>query len=177
MPPTPSTLSTSSPSLAILRPFAALALAGVVGSPAPVAAQGLPRGPVVAALDPSPAGPAWAVAAAPASVASGPATPGPASSPAPAGRWEVRTQDITLSRTLERWAAQAGYRLRWDAARNFLIAAPDVYQGGFEDAVQAVLDSAGIRESDYPLEACVYANTPPLVRITRRGEQSRECHA
>jgi hypothetical protein len=92
-------------------------------------------------------------------------------------RWEVRTQDITLSHTLERWAAQAGYRLKWDASRNFLIGAPDAYEGGFEDALQAVLGSAGIRGSDYPLEACIYANTPPLVRITRQGEQARECHA
>jgi hypothetical protein len=96
---------------------------------------------------------------------------------APASRWEVRTQDITLSHTLERWAAQAGYRLKWDASRNFLIGAPDAYDGGFEDALQAVLGSAGIRGSDYPLEACIYANTPPLVRITRQGEQARECHA
>jgi hypothetical protein len=91
--------------------------------------------------------------------------------------WEVRTQDITLARTLERWASTAGYRLRWDADRNFLIAASDRYEGSFESALQAVLASAGIRQSDYPLEACVYANRPPLVRITRMGEQSRECEA
>jgi len=97
--------------------------------------------------------------------------------PASPRRWEVRTQDITLSRTLERWAAQAGYRLRWDAGRNFLIAAPDAYEGRFEDALQAVLESAGIRGSDFPLEACIYANKPPLVRITRQGEQARECRA
>jgi len=44
-------------------------------------------------------------------------------------------------------------------------------------ALQTVLNSAGIRQSDYPLEACIYANDPPLVRITRQGEQSRECEA
>jgi hypothetical protein len=97
--------------------------------------------------------------------------------PYAAPRWEVRTQDITLSRTLERWAADAGYRLKWDASRNFLIGAPDAFEGRFEDALQAVLASAGIRGSDYPLEACIYANTPPLVRITRWGEQGGECHA
>lgn len=91
--------------------------------------------------------------------------------------WEVLTQDITLARTLERWAAMAGYRLRWDADRNFLIAASDRYEGSFEAALRSVLVSAGIRESDYPLEACVYANRPPLVRITRMGEQARECEA
>jgi len=91
--------------------------------------------------------------------------------------WSVLTQDITLARTLERWGAQAGYRVKWDAQRNFLIGAPDSVEGTFESALKAILNSAGIRQSDYPLEACIYANTPPLVRITRQGEQARECDA
>jgi hypothetical protein len=91
--------------------------------------------------------------------------------------WSVLVQDITLARTLERWGAQAGYRVKWDAQRNFLIGAPDSVEGTFETALKTVLGSAGIRQSDYPLEACVYANTPPLVRITRQGEQARECDA
>ena len=91
--------------------------------------------------------------------------------------WEVRASDVTLARTLERWSADAGHKLKWDASRNFLIGAPDQYTGTFEEALQHVLRSPGIRYSDFPLEACVYANTPPLVRITRLGEQSRECAA
>ena len=91
--------------------------------------------------------------------------------------WSVLVQDITLARTLERWGAQAGYRVRWDAQRNFLIGAPDSVEGTFESALREILNSAGIRQSDYPLEACIYANTPPLVRITRQGEQARECEA
>jgi hypothetical protein len=91
--------------------------------------------------------------------------------------WSVLVQDITLARTLERWGAQAGYRVKWDAQRNFLIGAPDSVEGTFESALKAILNSAGIRQSDYPLEACIYANTPPLVRITRQGEQARECDA
>lgn len=118
-------------------------------------------------------------AAAPVALPVSPFTGGRTASTAGDGQahWEVRVQDVMLSRTIERWAADAGYRLKWDAARNFLIGAPDLYAGDFEAALQAVLGSAGIRDSDYPLEACVYANTPPLVRITRQGEQSRECHA
>jgi hypothetical protein len=96
---------------------------------------------------------------------------------APVARWSVLVQDITLARTLERWAAQAGVRVKWDAQRNFLIGAPDSVEGTFETALKAILSSAGIRQSDYPLEACIYANTPPLVRITRAGEQARECDA
>ncbi len=132
-----------------------------------------PAGGLAAALPVRPyagAVPAVAPAVTPAVV---PAAGG--GSPLPPLRWEVRTQDITLSHTLERWAADAGYRVKWDAARNFLIGAPDAYEGSFEVALQAVLGSAGIRESDYPLEACVYANHPPLVRITRQGEQAKEC--
>ena len=94
-----------------------------------------------------------------------------------AAHWNVLVQDITLARTLERWGAQAGYRVKWDAQRNFLIGAPDSVEGTFEAALKAILNSAGIRQSDYPLEACIYANTPPLVRITRQGEQVRECDA
>ncbi len=100
-----------------------------------------------------------------------------ATDPAAATHWSVLVQDITLARTLERWGAQAGYRVKWDAQRNFLIGAPDSVDGTFETALKAILNSAGIRQSDYPLEACIYANTPPLVRITRQGEQTRECDA
>jgi hypothetical protein len=95
----------------------------------------------------------------------------------PPRHWSVLVQDITLERTLQRWGAQAGVRLKWDAQRNFLIGAPDTIEGTFEAALRTVLDSAGIRQSDYPLEACIYANDPPLVRITRRGEQAHECEA
>ncbi|HEY8975490.1 MAG TPA: toxin co-regulated pilus biosynthesis Q family protein [Burkholderiaceae bacterium] len=103
---------------------------------------------------------------------------GGASGPeAPPRHWSVLVQDITLERTLQRWGAQAGVRLKWDAQRNFLIGAPDMIEGTFETALKTVLDSAGIRQSDYPLEACIYANDPPLVRITRRGEQAHECEA
>jgi hypothetical protein len=112
-----------------------------------------------------------------------PSAPAVSASAAPTGgaaraaAWEVRASDVTLARTLERWAAAAGYKLKWDASRNFLIGAPDEYVGTFEEALQHILQSPGIRYSDYPLEACVYANTPPLIRITRLGEQRRECDA
>jgi hypothetical protein len=102
---------------------------------------------------------------------------GIAAGEAQVARWSVLVQDITLARTLERWGAQAGVRVKWDAQRNFLIGAPDSVEGTFETALKAILSSAGIRQSDYPLEACIYANTPPLVRITRQGEQARECDA
>jgi hypothetical protein len=94
-----------------------------------------------------------------------------------AQRWTVMPSDVTLARTLERWSEAAGYRIKWDAERNFLISAPSSFTGDFETVLSAVLSTPGIRSSDYPLEACIYANTPPLVRITRQGEQARECVA
>lgn len=92
-------------------------------------------------------------------------------------QWEVLTTDVTLAKTFERWAAIAGYRMKWDATRSFLIDGPNTFQGTFEDAVAAVLATPGIQMGDYPLEACIYTNTRPLVRITRQGEQTRECEA
>jgi hypothetical protein len=144
----------------------AIAAAGTVHATDPSQAMPQARRP---AADAIPVAPYAAVASA--SEAGGEAAA------APIGHWSVLTQDITLARTLERWAAQAGYRVKWDAQRNFLIGAPDSVDGTFEAALTTVLGSAGIRQSDYPLEACIYANTPPLVRITRQGEQARECSA
>lgn len=114
-----------------------------------------------------------------ATMAAAPAAPAPQEQSAAVQQqsWEVRTSDVTLSRTLERWAASAGYRLKWDAARNFLISAPSTFSGDFEEALSQALSTPGVRLSDYPLEACIYPNTPPLARITRQGEQTRECAA
>lgn len=114
-----------------------------------------------------------------ATMAAAPAAPAPQEPSAAVQQqsWEVRTSDVTLSRTLERWAASAGYRLKWDAARNFLISAPSTFSGDFEEALSQALSTPGVRLSDYPLEACIYPNTPPLARITRQGEQTRECAA
>jgi hypothetical protein len=63
----------------------------------------------------------------------------------------------------------------WDVDKHLLIDAPDVYLGSFEQVVSAVLSSPGLVQGPYPLEVCFYPNTPPLARITRRGEQSRDC--
>ena len=107
----------------------------------------------------------------------GAAPPAPVFLVASVPRWEVLTSDMTLSKTLARWAQDAGYRLQWDAPRNFLIGAPTGFSGDFETAVSALLSTPGIRLSEFPLEACLYGNSPPLLRITRYGEQARECAA
>lgn len=86
--------------------------------------------------------------------------------------WEVRVSDVRLEMTLERWAAAAGYKLLWDADRHVLLSAGDTFRGEFLEAVNRVLQSPAISQSDYPLEAVVYSNNPPVLRITRDGDQS-----
>ncbi len=91
-------------------------------------------------------------------------------------RFEVRLQDVRLHVAMQRWAADTGVRLRWDADRHVLISAPMVFEA--EDALQAVgmaLSTPGIANSAYPLEVCAYPNVPPLLRITRQGEQGKDC--
>ena len=90
-------------------------------------------------------------------------------------QWDLRLQDVTLAAVFHRWAGVAGWRVLWDVDKHLLIDAPDVYLGSFEQVVSAVLSSPGLVQGPYPLEVCFYPNTPPLARITRRGEQSRDC--
>lgn len=122
-----------------------------------------------------------APAAAPASAtvvaAAAPALAAPPAVPAPPEKaWEIRVKDIHLASTFHRWATDAGYRVRWDAAKHVLVEAPDTIRGSFESALQQVLESPGIAQGAYPLEVCFYPNTPPLARITRKGDQDKECH-
>ena len=93
----------------------------------------------------------------------------------PAKSWVVEVKDVTLSNTFMRWAEAAGHKVRWDAEKHVLVEAPDTLVGTFEEAVIAVLSSSGIADGAYPLEVCFYSNNPPLARITRKGEQEKEC--
>ncbi|WP_334120459.1 TcpQ domain-containing protein [Limnobacter sp.] len=90
-------------------------------------------------------------------------------------QWELKVEDGRLDKAIRRWAKEAGYTFRWDADRYVLIAAGTTFSGTFEYAVEQVLETPGIKNSEYPLEACVYNNEPPLLRITRLGDQKEEC--
>lgn len=89
--------------------------------------------------------------------------------------WRVESSDVRLSTTLERWAKASGYNLIWDAQKQVLLSAKDSFDGTLEQALVRVLSSPAIRKSEYPLEACFYPNQPPVIRITRLGEQAEEC--
>ena len=89
--------------------------------------------------------------------------------------WEVRSADLNLANVFTRWGKEAGYAVRWDARKNAMVEGPDRVGGSFEEALTFVLSGPGISTSAYPLEVCFYPNTPPLARITRKGEQDKEC--
>lgn len=93
--------------------------------------------------------------------------------PAPPEKWDVQIADVNLFATFDRWGRKAGYRVKWDATRHVLIDAPGEIAGSFEEAVEGVLGSPGVSQSEYPLEVCFYPNK--VARITRRGDQQKEC--
>lgn len=126
----------------------------------------------------TPALAATAVAAPIAAISPSTVVAGPISavaSPANIKTWRILSEDIRLSSTLDRWTKEAGYNLVWDAQKQVLLSAKDSFSGTLEEALQRVLSSPAIRKSDYPLEACFYPNQPPVIRITRLGEQTEEC--
>lgn len=99
----------------------------------------------------------------------------PVAVPEPAQSWEIRATDVRLDLVLERWAKAAGWRVQWDANRHVELSGPNTFKGAFRDVVGDVLATPGIKFSDYPLEGCIYPNVPPLIRITRMGDQANEC--
>lgn len=89
--------------------------------------------------------------------------------------WAILPTDGRLATTLERWAKADGMKLVWDAQQHVMLSSSDSYTGTLTEALSRVLTSPAIRFSPYPLEACIYPNSPPVLRITRAGEQSLEC--
>lgn len=89
--------------------------------------------------------------------------------------WTIDSTDVRLVDAFSRWAKKAGVQLRWDAERHVEIGAIDIYEGDIEQAMIAALSSPSIANSDFPLEVCFYPNRPTLARVTRRGEQWRNC--
>lgn len=101
---------------------------------------------------------------------------GASSAAALSRKWEILIKDINVHGTFQRWARDAGWQVRWDAGKHVLVEAPDTLQGSFEDVVRTVLESPGIALGPYPLEVCFYPNNPPLARVTRKGDQAKECN-
>lgn len=89
--------------------------------------------------------------------------------------WTILPTDGKLATTFDRWAKAAGMRLIWDAQQHIMLSSADTFTGTFAEALHRVLSSPAIRQSAYPIEACIYPNNPPVVRITRLTEQQLEC--
>ena len=89
--------------------------------------------------------------------------------------WTLDIKDVNYYGAFQRWATEAGYQVRWDADKHFLVEAVDTFSGSFEDALTGVLKNPAVVFSKYPLEVCFYPNTPPLARITRKGVQEKDC--
>ena len=94
----------------------------------------------------------------------------------PMRAYEVHVADVRLVASMQRWAAMDGVRLRWDADKHVLITAPMTFRARSAfDAIAQVLSTSGIRNGSFPLEVCEYPNQPALLRITRQGEQAKDC--
>ncbi|MCE2679890.1 MAG: toxin co-regulated pilus biosynthesis Q family protein [Burkholderiales bacterium] len=89
--------------------------------------------------------------------------------------WELRQEDERIDVSLKRWATKMGYNFRWDAERYVLVEASNKFRGDFPSVIRQLLGSSSIKNSSFPLEACLYNNNPPLFRVTRMGDQSEDC--
>ena len=163
--------------LASAAPLTSMAQNKVVGEPMIAVAAtrtSLPMAPNKVATPPEPATPQTSVVAQ--NTPSAAVAVSPSVAPVPSQEhYTVELRDISLANVVTRWAGQSGWRVRWDADVNFLIDAPNVYTGSFEFALESLLSTPGVAHSAYPLEVCFYSNNPPLARITRRGDQNKEC--
>lgn len=81
--------------------------------------------------------------------------------------WEVKVSDVTLRKTLLRWAKQAGWQLSWEVKVDYPVQLEAIYLGSFDSAVEQY--TAALRGSDYPLIACFYDGNR-VVRVLHFGE-------
>jgi hypothetical protein len=78
----------------------------------------------------------------------------------------IRPSDGVLRRSLERWAAMAGFQLAWDVDRDHSVSADANFGDDFKSALGKALASTA--HSDVPLRACMHdQGGKTLVRIIR----------
>lgn len=81
----------------------------------------------------------------------------------PSGRiehWTIGPADRRLSIALQRWCAQTGWQLVWEAERDFPVEVQVGISGTFVEALHQVMDS--LSDSDYPLQAVLNPRTQVL---------------
>jgi hypothetical protein len=91
----------------------------------------------------------------------------------PKGRFEIKSEDETLSITFKRWSTQEGYQLVWDADKDFPTFETIYDQTNFEDTIYQVMSD--IENSDYPLHACMYKNKVlRIIPMSKNCERQKE---
>jgi hypothetical protein len=134
-----------------------------------------PAAPVIqqASAEPAkPAAPGPTVSAKPV-LAQAPVAPVVPAAPAAAASiatWEVRIDDIAISRTLKRWGLQAGYQVVWSSPKDFPVAATASITGDFHEALKSVIES--LAQTDSPVMAVYYVNN--VVQIVRFTGQAAD---
>ncbi|PRP68503.1 hypothetical protein BUE93_22140 [Chromobacterium amazonense] len=89
--------------------------------------------------------------------------------PAPAESWVVSPADGTIRRALNRWAAQAGWQLHWEAGVDLPVTVSAAFSGSFRDAVQGLFGSLSAAEVN--LTALLY-NGNRVVRVVETGRRA-----
>ena len=88
----------------------------------------------------------------------------------PIENWTLGPQDRRLSIALQRWTAQAGWQLLWEADRDFPIELEVRLQGALSSVLEQIMSS--LQDSDYPLQAVMNPQTR-VVRVRRQYEARR----
>ena len=84
----------------------------------------------------------------------------------PESNWWLNPQDRRLSIVLQRWSAQAGWQLVWEAERDFPLEVQAELTGSFAEVLSELMDS--LADTDYPLQAVMNPRTR-VVRVRHRA--------
>ena len=80
-------------------------------------------------------------------------------------KFDTLASDRSVSRLIERWARQAGVNYVWGAPSDVTLGTQDRFVGTIEQAIDRLLNGV----SGLNLQACIYNNNPPVIRITESG--------
>jgi hypothetical protein len=80
-------------------------------------------------------------------------------------KFDTMVTDRSVSRVLDRWARQAGVGFVWDAKSDVTLSTQDRFVGTIEQATERLISGL----SGITLQACIYTNNPPVIRITESG--------
>ncbi|MDI9332503.1 MAG: TcpQ domain-containing protein [Alphaproteobacteria bacterium] len=80
-------------------------------------------------------------------------------------KFDTLPTDRSVSRLLERWARQSGVGFVWNAKSDVTLSSQDRFIGTIEQATERLIGGV----SGITLQACIYSNNPPVIRITESG--------